>query len=232
MKANIDIFPSLLDLSPEPVYQFLHDYYLLFSHFQIDIADGLLVDGQTYSVDDWVEYIFTHPSTLLHEIPCEFHLMIQDFIPDIHTLATLDEYIDIQRVIIHLEALTAWYTDPQANYYEALKEECPDFDYGIAIQANSNFSEYASYIMAFPLVQIMTIEPGAQGRAFNLEALKHLASLRKASYSGYIQLDGGINSTTFPDILSQRELPNGVCPGSFLKKDTADHFEVLKAMLR
>lgn len=232
MKADIDIFPSLLEETPDLVYQFLHDHHVLFSHFQIDIADGLLVDGKTYSVDDWVEYIFAHPSSLLHTIPCEFHLMVQDFIPDIHTLATLGEYMDITRTIIHLEALTAWYTDPGINYYEALKEECSDFDYGIAIQADSNVSAHISQIMAFPLVQIMTVEPGGQGRPFNLKALKHLETLDNASFSGSTQLDGGINDITFPEVLAQQYLPNAVCPGSFLKDNTEDHYDKLKEMLQ
>lgn len=229
--ASLEIFPSILEQTPRDVIQFIKKNQALFSYVQIDIADGILVNGQTFSVDDWVTYLLSNQSAIPDTITSEFHLMVQDFIPDIQALATITSFMHIPTVLIHFEALQLHYGSEVTDFYAALTDECSTFEYGIVIEEKTPVQEYLPIITAFPLVQIMTVEAGSQGRPFNEHALRHIKTLRKASYYGKIQLDGGINASTLPTILDQKYIPNALCPGSFLKEDTEDHLRQLQKIL-
>jgi len=226
--ASLEIFPSILEQNPEDVIQFIKKNQALFSYVQIDIADGILVNGLTFSVADWVAYLSKNQSALPHTITSEFHLMVQDFIPAIQALATITSCMNIPTLLLHFEALQLHYGTEAPDFYVALRNECPTFEYGIVISDETQLTENLHLITAFPLVQIMTVEAGSQGRPFNEHALGHIKTLRKASYYGKIQLDGGINASTLPTILDQEYIPNAVCPGSFLKEHTEDHLKQLQ----
>lgn len=226
--APLEIFPSILENDPETVVKFIKKTHHVFSHVQIDIADGLLVDGQTYSVNDWVTYILEHQSAIPESTSSEFHLMVQNFIPDVQALATISSCMKIPTVLLHFEALKSWYGTECVDFYAALQSDCSEFEYGIVIEEKTPVQDNLPLISAFPIVQIMTIEAGSQGRPFNVKALQHIKTLREASYYGKIQLDGGINATTLPRILSKKYAPNAVCPGSYLKEDTEKHLEELQ----
>lgn len=226
--SSLEIFPSILENDPGTVARYIKSIAHLFTHVQIDIADGLLVDGQTYSVDNWVTYILEHQTAIPETTTSEFHLMVQDFLPNVQALTTVTHLMKIPTILLHFEALKSWYGPECVDFYAALQNDCSEFEYGIVISEKTHVQENLPLISAFPIVQIMTIEAGSQGRPFNEGALRHIKTLREESYFGKIQLDGGINDTTLPQVLAEKYIPNAVCPGSFLKEDTENHLEELR----
>ena len=161
----------------------------------------------------------------------EFHLMVEEFDLDIKDLILLSSDINISLIIVHLEALINIYPTSQ-NYHRDLQNLSTMFNFGFAIQADSPLKENLSALVDFPVAQIMTIQPGGQGRPFEEGALQHISTLRDDLYNGYIQLDGGINDKTLPVILSQKDLPDAVCPGSYFKEDSAAKLHTLRRIYR
>ncbi len=230
ISKTLKIFPSILESDPKTVFDYISTNASLFNHYQIDIADGVLVEGKTCSVDDYSRFITQQPTLMFSDFSCEFHLMVKDFLPDIDTLTSLSKVITISMVIVHLEALLAQY--PANNdWLQQLNNRSSVFKYGIAIQSNSSLRENIRSAIDFPVVQIMTIQPGGQGRPFEEKALQHINTLHEAHYSGMIQLDGGINDQTLPIVMSQKYIPDAVCPGSYLKENTQERLTKLQSIL-
>lgn len=80
---------------------------------------------------------------------------------------------------------------------------------GISLNPEDQLDEFSKYFAKVQSIQIMTIEPGAQGNPFLEARLSATTQLRKMGFGGIIEVDGGINEETielvksFPiDILS------------------------------
>ena len=86
-------------------------------------------------------------------------------------------------------------------------------------------------IKDFPFIQLMTVYPGQQGAPFVPEVLDKITVLRKKGYSGKITLDGAMNDTTLPIILSKKYLPDAICPGSYFKQNPQTQLEKLQRIL-
>jgi ribulose-phosphate 3-epimerase len=84
---------------------------------------------------------------------------------------------------------------------------------------------YADYLFG---VMLMGIEPGAQGQEYLPETTNRLKEVRKRFPHLYLELDGGVNVQTLPDILTADI--DAVCPGSaiFAKGTPADNITILR----
>ncbi|OGK31356.1 hypothetical protein A3F32_02460 [Candidatus Roizmanbacteria bacterium RIFCSPHIGHO2_12_FULL_42_10] len=234
------IFPTILEQSAEALYKQIANLSSVFQYFQIDIADGQFVDGETVSIDtlskspnksDFLLKSQSFPnSKSLRSISCEFHLMVSDIPHHIESLGK-EQAFDIQLVIVHLEAAIAWADyDEHIDLYAKLKSAFP-FEFGIAISPETPLAQYLHSVLAFPVIQIMTVQPGAQGRPFMPSQLEHIATLREAGYMGSIQIDGGVNEHTLPIILQNRYWPDAICPGSFLREKPAGRLRALEKLI-
>jgi pentose-5-phosphate-3-epimerase len=203
----MEIIPSILEPTTSDYQKTLLKLSPYFSHFQIDIADGIYVDNQTASIDEIIPILtnekFSHLSF-------DFHLMVRDYKEYIEKIITIKEIIKVNNVFIHYDLLPK-YEILNTKYY---------FSIGIVLNPQDRVSELADKynLKNIQSLQIMSVNPGRQGQPFLLETLKKIEQLRLLGYRNKIFLDGGINEKTIPEILAQKFLPDVLCPGSFLTK--------------
>lgn len=76
------------------------------------------------------------------------------------------------------------------------KTQDADMLAGISVNPESTLTDLEKYLAWVDIVQIMTIEPGAQGNPFLKERLQLVTELRSTGFTGLIGLDGGINLET------------------------------------
>ncbi|MEI7579322.1 MAG: hypothetical protein WCJ58_04765 [bacterium] len=87
---------------------------------------------------------------------------------------------------------------------------------GISINPENEIGEIIDYLPKLDLIQIYTVEPGAQGNKFLSKRLELSYELRAKGFTGEICVDGGINPETVEVI---KEFPVDIISvGSYLSK--------------
>lgn len=185
-----------------------------FSHFQLDIADGLFVPSKTVQPHDLESVDFSN----LQGKTVEFHLMVRDYASYIEQIERLDSKLAINRVFI-----------PVSESGKNIVSH-PKYEIGLVLNPEDSITEYLDLIMQYKSVQLMTITPGAQGNPFKPEVLDKIDALRVGGYEGEIVLDGGINNVTLKEIVSRKYAPTGVCPGSYFKENVEEHLATLQSI--
>lgn len=204
----MDIYPTILERTTNEFKKQLEQVLPHFTHFQIDIADGLLVPNKTVQVEE-IAQVVSNQTLVPSDKTFEFHLMVQDFETEIAKIKHhLDSLLKIEIVLIHLQALLP-------------DDQLPDtdFSFGLVLNPEDDVLQNWKIISPFPIIQIMTIHPGAQGSPFLPETLTKIDQLREGGYSGKILLDGSMNEKTISSIMTRANLPDAVCPGIYFKVD-------------
>lgn len=178
-----------------------------FNHVQIDIADGILVEGSSLSLIEALSVMRSYP-----ELTYDMHLMVKDYAD---ALATLDAHPDIhvRYALVHASA----HPNP-----ELFTPDTHRYAVGIVINPGEKL-ETISHI--YPLkklaaIQIMTVIPGAQGRPFEKDSLTYIDQLAAMHYTGEILIDGAVNETTVDMIAGRTHRPTIIGPGSYFSKAT------------
>lgn len=201
----MQIYPSILETNTKDFEKTLVKLTPVFDYFQIDIADGILVPNKTIQIEDISSVIYNLQSTI-YKSTFEFHLMVADYPKLGKQLNELKDILSIQSALIHLKVL-----NPDLPNY-------PNLPYGLVLNPENEVTKNYEIISKFPIVQIMTVNPGKQGSPFLPDQLEKINELRAAGFSGKIILDGGINDQTLPIILKNKHLPDAICPGSYFTK--------------
>jgi len=71
----------------------------------------------------------------------------------------------------------------------------------LSINPNNTLADFEKYLPLLELVQIFTIEPGAQGNQFLSERLELIKQIKDSGFTGLIEVDGGFNTDTAPEFL-------------------------------
>lgn len=216
----MDIYPSILETSIKDFETQLTQVAPYFSHFQIDIADGIFVPNKTVQIEEIVPVVSSQ-KIVGRDKTFEFHLMVVDFEKQIEKLAQLEKFVDVNCILIHLHVLNTKYEILNTKYL-----------WGLVLNPEDSVVDNWQLITEFPIIQIMTIHPGFQGSPFLPETLNKIDQLRELGYTGKILLDGGINDKTAPTIMNRRHLPDIICPGSYFKKDVKKRLEILQEIVR
>ena len=216
------IFPSILEKTPEELFLQIQKLSKYYSYFQIDIADGIYVPNKTVQIEDILRSGLIEAGPLSDKT-FEFHLMVKDYEKGVEQLLELKKFLDIKTVLIN--------TSLSPNIQD-LKSKIHEFSFALVLNPEDSVETIKTKydLSKIPLIQIMSVIPGAQGNSFIQESLQKIEQLRDANYRNKISLDGGINEKTIPVILSQNYLPDILCPGSFLTR--ADNIEERVAYLR
>lgn len=219
--TSLHIYPSIFELTVE---DFLREFSTLlpyFDHFQLDIADGVLVDNRTIQIENIIDAVQKNPLSIESKT-FEIHLMVEDFEQEMQKVTELKKYLNITSALIHLQPLARrQFNIPQAPYA-----------IGVSLNPEDEVQENWKNLNNFDIIQLMTVPPGKQAQAFVPEVLDKISELRELGFEGNIILDGAINDTTLPIILSKKYLPDAVCPGSYFKKeDPQAALQVLQEML-
>lgn len=217
----MDIYPSILETNIDDFITTFNKLSALFNHFQIDIADGLLVPNKTIQIEDIVKQVTSNKIQVTNKL-FEFHMMVNDYQKEIEKLDKLKNILNILSILIHLKSLIP--PNPPNS---------PNFPFGIVLNPEDDVVSNFETISHFPTVQLMTVHPGKQGSPFFPDQLEKINQLREADYKGKIILDGGINDQTLPIILKNKYLPDAICPGSYFTKasDPASNLAKLNSLI-
>lgn len=210
----MNIYPSILEHDLEAFVAQIENVALHFSHFQLDISDGLFVPGKTVQPHDLesVDFINLHGKTV------EFHLMVRDYASYIEQIEKLDSKLAINRVFIPAR-------ESGKNTVSHSK-----YEIGLVLNPEDTITDYLELIIRYKSILLMTVNPGAQGNPFIPGVLDKIDALRVYGYQGEIVLDGGINDVTLKEIVSRKYVPAGVCPGSYFKENVKERLEILQAI--
>ncbi len=67
---------------------------------------------------------------------------------------------------------------------------------GISLNPGDEIHEYLYLLSSIGLVQLMTVEPGAQGNPLTTAPLEQTRELKALNFDGLIEIDGGVNFDT------------------------------------
>jgi ribulose-phosphate 3-epimerase len=150
---------------------------------QIDISDGKLVDGETFTDIKLI-------NTLQTESEVEIHLMV----------------VDPQNYVIpHLKRVKTIYAQVEAfEHVNDFIERAYEFGYepGLSINPGTDVAMLVPYLNEIKKVQFMTVQPGAQGRPFDPGVIGKVQEFIKENPHVHVQVDGGINEHTLLSIVA------------------------------
>jgi len=179
MKIN----PALLvDTKKELIRQILEiEKYT--DEVDIDIIDWSYTNLKTISIE-----------TALHvktDLKLNFDLMMNNPNDSLELLIKDDR---VQNIILNIRALDTFRSELDFLY-------STDKRIGISLNPENTIGDVEPFMDKLEIIQIYTVEPGAQGNPFLLERLKLITQLRETGYTDIIEIDGGINEITLPQIL-------------------------------
>ena len=105
-----------------------------------------------------------------------------------------------------------------------------DIPVGVAMNPRTRVAEVTPLLGDIPYVQVMTVEPGAQGHAFQPTELVKITQLRSLRPDLQIAVDGGINSGTIERV--SRYHPDYCVVGSALtqSENPTDEYRTLSRL--
>ncbi len=150
----------------------------------VDVMDGAFVPNIT--IGPLVVKAIRPVSKLFFDV----HLMIDD------PLSYVDQFADAGADLItfHIEACN----NPKATI-EKIRSK--DKKVGVSIKPGTSVSALDGVLEEVDLVLVMTVEPGFGGQSFMPEMLDKIKELKK-KFTGYIQVDGGINPETAKEAIN------------------------------
>lgn len=148
---------------------------------QIDIADGLLVEGKTFMDLSFLE-------TLKLSSRIQIHLMIQKPGSFLLTLPT-----NVKDVCAHAEAFL-YNPNWEEGFHDVLKSK--NSKVGLSFNFGTPFEDFKEWILKCDYIQLMGVNPGGQSRPFIMESLDKIKSFKKEFPGIFLQVDGGISEET------------------------------------
>lgn len=174
------VIPAILSSELTDYRRQIEVYSSFTSYLNIDVMDGKFVENTTPSLKDIMNSINDCNVTLT------VHLMVEN--PE-EELSSIIADRRVPLVYVHLETIEESF----------LHQEYP-FDIGLVISPHTDVESFKQWILRIPVVQIMTIEPGAQGNAFQPELLETITTIREWGFTGEIHIDGGVSLDTISQI--------------------------------
>lgn len=196
----IEIIPSILVQTEEEFVHNISGLQNAVEMIQLDIADGVFVENKTWADPEVVQKI---------EMAVELHLMVQNPIEELQRWQTVP---NIKRIHFHFESLPT----PEAvdNAIYEIREM--GYEVGIALKPETSIDVLDEYINEIDAVLFLSVNPGKQGQPFLPEVLEKIKAFRKKYPNHFIEIDGGVNETTLPEIIKSGV--DAICPGSAIFK--------------
>ena len=108
----MEVMPSVLEKNWPQLDSQIKRLSPFFNYFQIDIADGILVDNKTVQIEE------IYPS--VSNLSFDFHLMVKDYKTEVKKVNNLAKIIRIKNIFIHF-SVSPDFTTLAKNY--------PDFSF-------------------------------------------------------------------------------------------------------
>ncbi len=179
----IEIIPTIIAKDFEELQKKVKQVEPYVDWIQLDIMDGQFVENATWRQPADLNNLET-------KAKLEAHLMIQN--PE----ETIGQWIDsgVQRIIIHFESTK----QPQEVIGKIKKA---GLGIGLAINPETPIEAVDDFIPDLDLVLVMTVQPGRGGQPFLEETLDKIKQLREKYKDANIEVDGGINLETAPQVI-------------------------------
>lgn len=174
------IVPALLAPTPEDLARQLEKVGPLSPLLSYDVADGVLVAPAS----PWPgEYPQPPDGTAIF-----WHLMVKDPIAMLPACLRFPT----KMVALHVEA------DGLPNALDQLQNG--GVPMGLALNPETPVSAVEPWLERLDFVQLMTVEPGGQGRPFLMKQLEKIAELRVLRPELQIAVDGGVSRATIQEV--------------------------------
>lgn len=175
------IIPGIFEVDNKKAQEELNVVGSIAPKIQLDMADGVLVDGKTF-----LDLSFINDLSINAEI--QLHLMVQK--PEILLLKLPPVIRDIC-----IQAEAYMYRMPAMDsFVEVL--ETRGLRMGLSFNLKTPLDILDDYLKEVDYVQLMSINPGGQGRPFEMKILDRISEFKEKFPDKFLQVDGGINPNT------------------------------------
>jgi len=207
------IHPAILVTKPTDLIIQISDLIEVTKDFDIDIIDWQRTNTSTISVEQALE--------IKGELNLHFDLMCDHVLDKISLLVKEPR---VKSIIITLDTL-----DDISEAFDIIHHHGKKA--GLSINPDKKLFEFSVYLNDIDILQIFSIEPGAQGQPFLEERLELTNQVKELGFKGQIEIDGGVNNKTIP-ILKQYPI-DILSVGSALSKAEDPHktFQDLKKLI-
>lgn len=202
------IYPGILELNFEEVKRKLELIDDAAEFVQIDIADGVFVEGKTFLEINKLAEVHTSANV-------EIHLMVQ------HPSRFVETKIPhIFAAIAHIE---------RKEEMDLFIENCRKNGYrvGIAINPETEIDALWPHAHRIDFVQFMTIHPGQQGQQFIKDVLPKIKKFKNAFPSIPCKVDGGVNLDTLAAVIEAGAEDQVIGSAIFATEDPVQEFKKL-----
>lgn len=221
------IIPAVLEQTPQEALDKILKFAQVAPKIQLDIADGELVRGKTFLDISFLENVkhataanhsiniehkenssqpktTTQVKTPLHLTGAKNNLGTQTPIIQLHLMVQNPEVFillippSVKEVCVQIEAFMYRQLSLEA-FDDVLRAK--KIKIGLSFNHNTPFEDFEHFINQCDFIQFMTVDPGAQGRAFIMESLDKISRFKEKYPNKILQVDGGISQDTLPMVL-------------------------------
>lgn len=201
---EIQIIPTLNVKSQDEFVHQLRSVEDLVDRIQIDIADGKFTPWENWHDPEIILQMNTRLSY-------ELHLMVEQPRKEISKWGKIE---NISRIIIHAESQ---YPAVETGAHNVLLDTMPTFfaygaDVSVALSPNTPLDVVTPLMQHLYSVTILGVHPGSSGQKFERSVLEKIEKLRALHPTINIEVDGGVNEESIPEIV--RAGANILCVGS------------------
>lgn len=193
----MEIFPAILVHSKEEFLDNIAAIHDVAKQVHIDIADGRFVPNTTWADPDVIQKLLP--------LDCELHLMVEDPLKEFLRWKDVKQ---VKRVLAHVE------TTDLHTVIQMIQKSGKEAS--VAVNADTSVSRAETYLPYADGILFMGIQPGFQGKQFASKVLEKINRFQRRRTTHFIEVDGGINEETLPQI--QKTGVDAVCIGSAVFK--------------
>src|SRR3989339_642690 len=207
----MDIIPSILVDNPQELLSQLQAATGIVSQVQVDIADGCFVSSLTPNDPELISQV--------SGLDIELHLMVANPMAEISRWTGVRA---IKRILFHYESAPGQIISVCQAIIDSGRQA------GLVINPNTDWHQAIPFLPKIQSLMFMGVYPGKQGQGLIPEVLSAITECRQKFPSLYLELDGGVNLNTLPQIIPTRV--SAICPGSAIFKQPKTPAECVAEM--
>ena len=206
------VVPSVLTKEPEELERKIRALEPLADVIQVDIMDGEFVPNVSVGVGA-VERVKLRSRL-------EVHLMVKYPIKYIQSFARIGAF----RIIFHIES-----EDDPSDVIREIRQF--NMEPGIALNPPTPVEKIMPFLGSISLVLVMGVNPGFQGQKFIPEVLSKVQAIKKLRPDIIVEVDGGVNPETGPDIVNAGVDILNVGSYLFRQSSLGDNWETMQGII-
>ena len=196
--------PALLTTDTQDLHGQLEKLLPHFTHFQVDIQDGIFVPSRTLNIPQYMEVVMQYATD--KQVMLDFHLM-------------LTEYADALAQIAHIPTTPSLFvrtTFVHTNIDPLLLSKATS----LTFNPEDGVEEWSDFLRHSTHAQVMTVPPGPQGQPFVPDQLAKIGIIKSINSQCTVCIDGAVSEKTIHTIHTQKPdcVPDECGVGSYFSK--------------